>query len=408
MTTPRVIAVNRYYAPDNSATAQLLAELAEALATRGTPVTVFTSRLRYNDPHARLPRRERRHGVDVRRVWTSRFGRDTLLGRAIDFLTFYLTVSIAVLGAARRGDTLLAETDPPLLSIPLALLARWKGARLVNWCQDLYPEVAVALGIRWARGPLGHALIAARNWSLRQAAMNVVLCDRMHQYLAQQGVPPASLRLVHNWASDTIRPLPRPPMAETTITYSGNLGRAHRLDAILDLIRRTRDIPSLVYRFVSAGPGAEALERQCRAHGFHHVKFSAPTPLHALSESLARADLHLVSLDPACEGLIMPSKVYGVMAAGRPTVFLGSPEGAVARLLARHDAGFTVDIDAPEAYLVAISGMIGDPARLAAMGENARRAFETHYSAAHSLNAWASVLAGDASPVSVGCERLAV
>lgn len=392
MKQARIIAVNRFYAPDHSATAQLLTDLAEALVGAGRSVTIITSRLRYDDPLARLPESERVNGVTVHRVWSSRFGRATLIGRSIDYLTFYVSAFFAMLRDVHANDTLLVETDPPLISVPAAIATRLKRARLVNWCQDLYPETAAALGLRWAAGFVGGVLRALRNWSLNQAETNVVLCEAMRVHLSAQGVSATRLRVIHNWADAAIAPLCRGDDGPLLITYSGNLGRAHDVDAIIKLLESTRDIPGIVYRFVGGGTGTDRLQHAVRELGISNVTFEAYAPRSRLSESLANADLHLVSLAAVCEGLIMPSKIYGIMAAGRPTIFLGSPNGAVARILAEHDAGITLDSARPDTYGSTIRALLGDGDRLAEMSANARRAFEAEYSAECALSAWKSTL----------------
>jgi colanic acid biosynthesis glycosyl transferase WcaI len=125
----------------------------------------------------------------------------------------------------------------------------------------------------------------------------------------------------------------------------------------------------------------------------------------ALSESLARADLHLFSHKPACKELTMPSKLYGIMAAGRPCS-LAVPE-AVARILRAHDAGIALDSTRPDAYLPIIRSLKEDPVRLAAMARNARRAFERHYSADRNLKAWKDILTGAPASPEIDHERLA-
>ncbi|MCU0839772.1 MAG: glycosyltransferase family 4 protein [Rhodospirillales bacterium] len=394
----RIVAVNRFYAPDHSATAQLLSDLAESLAAGGQPVTIITSRLRYDEPAARLPARESVNGVAVRRVWTSRFGRASLPGRAVDYLTFYLSALLALLWEVRAGDTVLAKTDPPLISVPAALVSRLKGARFVNWCQDLYPETAAALGLGWAAGGIGRLLRRLRNWSLRQADLNIVLCGAMRARLLAEGVPAKRLRIIHNWADAAVVPSVRAADEPPTIVYSGNLGRAHGVDAIVELLQRTRDIPGLIYRFVGAGNGTLQLKRAVRERDLTNVVFEPYAPRAKLANSLARADLHLVSLAPDCEGLMLPSKLYGIMAAGRPTVFLGRPDSSIAELLASHGAGVTLDPARPESFAAALRAILGDAPRLAAMGANARRAFEAHYAAEHALAAWKAALTGEEGP----------
>src|SRR3954464_7677787 len=173
MTRP-VLFVNLFFHPDHSATSQMLSDVSFHLAERGWTVEVVTSRQRYDDARATLPARETVCGVSVRRVWSTRFGRGFLPGRAIDYATFYVSAFFALLRVARCDSTIVALTDPPLISVVAALAAMLRGAKLVNWTQDLFPEVAEALGMRALR-----ILRRARDWSLRRAHANVALGETM-------------------------------------------------------------------------------------------------------------------------------------------------------------------------------------------------------------------------------------
>src|SRR5690606_14713616 len=130
---PRVIFLNRFFHPDLSATSQMLSDLAFGLAERGYDVQVITSRLRYDDPTARMPAREIIRGVRVHRIWTSGFGRHNLWGRGIDYLSFYASALRACVRTLRPGYILVAKTDPPMISVIGAIAARLLGAPLVNW-----------------------------------------------------------------------------------------------------------------------------------------------------------------------------------------------------------------------------------------------------------------------------------
>jgi hypothetical protein len=348
---PHLVAINRFYRPDHAPTGQLLADLAEHLVQQGWRVTVLTSRMRYDDPTARLPARETLDGVEVRRLWTSRFGRHWLPGRSLDYLTFYLSALLALLLLLRRGDLLLAKTDAPLISVVASLAARLRGAALVNWCQDLFPEVAAALGMRWAAGPLGRILTVLRNRSLRSAALNIAICDGMAGRLEACGVPPARIAVLHNWADGRlIRPIPDAdnPLRRAwglegrrVLGYSGNLGRAHDLPALQRFIgAMAAHDPDHLFLFIGGGAGHAELRRWAGEVGLSdRVHFQPYQPVTHLAWSLSLPDAHIVSLDPACEGLIMPSKLYGILAAGRPVVAVGDREGSLARLVRAHGLG---------------------------------------------------------------------
>ena len=147
-----LIFVNRFFFPDHSATSQILSDLTFHLAAAGHEVHVITSTQIYDAPDAALPRCESIKGVNVHRVASTRFGRAALPGRALDYLSFYRSARSRLDEIARAGDTVVAKTDPPLLSIMLAPTARRRGARLVNWLQDIYPETAAVLGVPLIRG----------------------------------------------------------------------------------------------------------------------------------------------------------------------------------------------------------------------------------------------------------------
>ena len=336
----RIIAINRFYRPDHSATSQMLTDLAEYLAQNGLPVTVITSRLIYDSPDMCLEKAETINGVEVRRVWTSRFGRKNLVLRMIDYATFYLTSFGAVLKNAQAGDVVIAKTDPPLLGVTIGVAARLKGAKLVNWCQDLFPETASALGVKVVSGPIRKALIALRNRSLRAASFNAVLNDAMADRLVAFGVDREKIAILPNWCDRRIQPVSHKdnPYREKwglsgsrVIAYSGNLGRAHMPDKIADLVRATLDVPDVTWVFIGGGAGLRKIEALKQETGAENLLIKPYQPVDELSRSLSVADVHLISLEPKCEGLIAPSKLYGIEAVRRPALFLGDVRGATAQ-----------------------------------------------------------------------------
>src|SRR5579863_2042833 len=188
---PRLIFANRYFFPDHSATSQILSDLAFDLAGAGREVHVITSRQIYDDAKADLPAHEIINDVQVHRVASTQFGRGALLGRSIDYVSFYRSVRRGLAALASQGDIVIAKTDPPLLSVVAMDPAHRNGARLVNWLQDIYPETAAVLGVPLMRGPLALSLKALRDRSLRQADATVVVGELMARRVAKLSVPAA-------------------------------------------------------------------------------------------------------------------------------------------------------------------------------------------------------------------------
>jgi glycosyltransferase involved in cell wall biosynthesis len=369
----RVVFVNRYFHPDHSATSQIASDLAFHLVRRGWDVAVITGRQRYDDSNARLAARETAHGVQIVRVWSTRFGRAMLAGRAIDYATFYLSAFFAMLARTRRGSVIVALTDPPLISVVAAIAATLRGARLVNWLQDLFPEVAEALGmpsLRVLRGP--------RNWSLRRARRNVVLGDRM-----AERVPNA--RTIHNWADADLHPVPRRAEEHLVAGYSGNLGRAHDADTILAAMRLLPDV-----RFVFTGGGAQ-LDRVRREAG-SNLSFRPYAPREQLSESLSSMDVHLVTLQPSMEGLIVPSKFYGILAVARPVIFIGAKDGELARLIVASGCGYVVAPGDSEGLTLILRELANDRERAREMGRRGLTLYQERFAPARPFSEWEAVL----------------
>ncbi len=358
----RVVLVNRYFQPDHSATSQIASDLAAHLAARGWEVAAITSRQRYDDAQARLPPRETWKGVTIHRVWSTRFGRSGLVGRAIDYLTFYAGAFFAM--RRERQAVIVAMTDPPMLSV-LATLA---SKRVVNWLQDLFPEVAESLGIRTPR-----FLRRLRDWSLHRARANVVLGDLM-----AARVPKAVV--IHNWADANLAPV-AVRNERFVVGYSGNLGRAHEFGTIIGAMQQLPHV-----RFVFTGGGAQL--ESVRAAASANAEFRPYAPRERLSESLSAADAHFVSLQPSLEGLIVPSKFYGILAVGRPVIFIGARDGELAGIIEKNRCGVVVEPGDVEGLKQAIAAVATDPD----MGRRGRDLYLERFAPLHAFAAWERVL----------------
>jgi colanic acid biosynthesis glycosyl transferase WcaI len=184
----RLIVLNRYFFPDHSATSQILSDLMFHFSATGVEVHVITSKQLYNESERQLPAKEIVGGVSIHRVSTTKFGRSGLAGRAVDYFSFYASARRLLRGLLEPGDILIAMTDPPLISVIAMRAAQLRGAHLVNWLQDIYPEVATQLGVPFLRGPLAAGISYLRDWSLKSAAVNVVVGQTMVEKLTARGI----------------------------------------------------------------------------------------------------------------------------------------------------------------------------------------------------------------------------
>jgi glycosyltransferase involved in cell wall biosynthesis len=287
----------------------------------------------------------------------------------------------------------------------------------VNWLQDIFPETAQILGVggRRARAPL-RLLQRLRSRSLKAADMNVVLGERMAERVAALGVEKARIRIVHNWANGAdIVPVSPPANAlrrawglgdAFVVGYSGNLGRAHEIDTLLEAMTALEKAPAdaaaplpkcdqcrpIVWLFIGGGALLDELKAEVARRRLTAVRFQPYQPRQRLAESLSASDVHIVSLRPELEGLIVPSKLYGIAAAGRPTVFVGDEDGEIARLVARHKCGWPVAAGDGAALARAIRDLAARPDLCRWLGERAREAFEAEYDRPIALRQWKNLL----------------
>ncbi|GGD49668.1 glycosyltransferase [Erythrobacter arachoides] len=398
---PSLIFVNRYFWPDRSATSQILSDVAFHLAESGLRVKIVASRLSYEGDEGPYKAREVHRGVEIHRVATPGFGRGTVVGRVVDYLGFYVTSFLAVARLARRGDVVVAKTDPPVLSWPIGIAAGLSGARRANWLQDLYPEVAVAFGMVREDGLVTRMVRRLRNASLIRADCNIAIGNRMADLLRREGVPDNRIAVIPNMTDDAaivpVAAADNPLRVEwgyredqLVVGYSGNLGRAHEIDTMLGAAEQLQQEGRRDIRFLFVGGGflREALDQQIVARSLTNIDLRPYQPREHLHLSLTVPDVHWVSLLPALEGLIVPSKFYGAAASGRPVIFIGSAAGELGDVIPESDGGAIVAVGDSAVLAATLRDYADDPARRSAHGRNARALVENRFTRAQVLQKW--------------------
>jgi colanic acid biosynthesis glycosyl transferase WcaI len=395
----QIVFLNRFFFPDESATSQLVSDLAFDLAGTGCDVHAITSRQRYDDPRADLPPTEAIRGVTIHRIATTRFGRSMLIGRGLDYLSFYALVRRKLDEVARPGAIVVAKTDPPMLGAVAMRAVAARRCLLVNWLQDLYPEVAMRLGVPLMNGMLGARLVRLRDASLKAAAANVVIGERMAANVRRLGVPEDRIRIVPNWCEDETT-LPTPDLGAAlrrawgledrlVVGYSGNLGRAHEFETVLDAARLLPSEAGIAFLVVGGGPKIEQLARRVAELRLQALfRFMPYQAEETLTEALSVPHLHWISLKPELEGLIVPSKFYRIAAVGRPMVIIGASDGELGTLVRRHDCGFVVEPGNARGLADLLMRLAGEPQSLAAMGKAARALLDAQFSRAQALASW--------------------
>jgi len=399
---PKLLFVNRSYWPDNEATGQLLTELCEDLATQ-FDVHVVAGQPNVNVTAERFAKSGAavHNHVTIHRVRHTRFRKSSFWGRLLNQLSFLIAATWRTLWLSRPA-AVITESDPPQLCF-LGALLKWRyRCPLIAYQQDIYPDVAVALGAindNWFTGLLRRLF----QWAFRQANLVLVPGEDMRQLLIGSGVPAERVVCLPNWIDTT---LVRPFTGENTfraehqltgksvVMYSGNLGLSQRLDDVLlaaeELAPSRKNL-----QFVLVGDGArrEQLQKLVAERGLTNVQFVPYQPKTRLTESLGAADVHLIPMDDRVINFLFPSKLYGILAAGKASLVIAPRNCELARLVSEHHCGRAVEPRQIDQLVECIAWYADHPEEAAIQGANARRLAEESYDRALITAQFASLLA---------------
>jgi glycosyltransferase involved in cell wall biosynthesis len=371
-----ILLLNQYYPPDTSATAKMAAQVAEKLAERHQ-VTVIAGRPSY-DPDEFYPfaflRRDIRDNVTVERVASTAYPRHQMRRRVSNYLSY---LALAVPRAlAIHPDIVLAMTDPPVAGIAGAFIARMADRPFVYNIRDLYPDMAIGGDIvqpnRWVdRWEKMHRR------ALHQAARVIVLGDDMRERIISKGVSPDRVVVVRDGASF-------PPLLPErddlvvqkircgfpfVVLHAGNLGFYGAWDSVLkaaDILRNENT--GLVF----VGDGANRAAMEISAKPLPNVRFLPFFPIEQVPHVMMAGDVHIVTVRRGLEGVVVPSKLYSILAAGRPVLAIAAAESDAARIVRESGCGISADPDDPAAIAAAIRELRNDQNRLIQMGIRAK------------------------------------
>jgi colanic acid biosynthesis glycosyl transferase WcaI len=373
----KFLLLNQFFAPDFAPTGKLLADVADEIIAGGHTADVVCASTAYagapeGSPSARSGR------IRVLRTPCLPFGRGRG-ARLLSYASFYLGALWRSLRAS-DCDVVITMTTPPLLSLIGTLLKSLRGVRHYIWEMDLYPDIAVALGVLSPRSPFTRILAGLANYSRRHADGVIVLGPCMRDRMLAAGVTPARIHIADNWADGAmVRPRPFPMSQNLVVMYSGNLGLAHDIETIADAMDELKEDHR--FRFVFAGGGARRgeLEDLCRSRQISNVSWRPYQEWQSLAAHLATCHIGLVTQTPASLGSLVPGKIYGLMAAGRPLLFIGPKEATAAAIVDRFGCGWRID-PGDSAGLVELLRLLAEsPYLVADAGARARSAFIANF-----------------------------
>lgn len=368
-----------------------MTELATALTRLGWKITVYCAQPSFTREASaeRVAAEMTYEGVRIRRVRALGAHRGRMLSRALFGVTFMLSCCWAVL-RDRHYDLVLFTTNPPFLGLAgrLARLLRRKPYVLIVY--DVYPDIVRAVGMIGPRSATGWVWERVTRLIMRGAARNVVIGRDMAEIVAKKlsAKDRARMVLIPNWSDERrVAPVDRSANAfrlehgvgdSAVVQYSGNMGRTHNLECLIEAAEMLRD-RDVVFQFIGDGAKKARLAALANEKGLTNVQFLPYQQLERLRETLSAADVAVVCLEQRFTGLSVPSKTYGIMASGTPILAFLEPASEIGRTIAECDCGVLLPDPTAEQVVSSLAELIDHPERRSEMAENGRRAFERDY-----------------------------
>ncbi|MFG0257043.1 MAG: glycosyltransferase family 4 protein [Phycisphaerales bacterium JB043] len=378
----RIVILNQPFAPDVVATAQIAKDFADACVDRGHTVRAIASRSIYGQTGSSLPRRETLDGIEVIRVGSNVFGKKSTLGRLFDFAMYYCrALWVGLFGP--RQDVIVCLTTPPYIAFVALMIRLLRGGKVVYWLMDIYPDVMIAHDMIRERGVVHRVLRRLHRSILKRVNATIVLGRCMEERLVAQGAPPDKISVIPVWGvTDESAHSHAPALSNPyrvqwdvgdrcLVMYSGNFGLAHDVQTFLDGALRARDDDRYRFALVGGGKRKERVATFVTENGLDSCAVEPYQPRERLGELLSAADVHLVTMESAWWGLVVPSKFFGVGAIGRPVLFIGPAQSEIARLINEWECGYVIEPGDVDALLESLDALASDSELRVTMGRRA-------------------------------------
>ena len=400
----RICIVNEFFYPDNTGgTGTVLSDLVRSLreVDAGMQIDVVTSNKLYRQVQANLPAYENWNGVSIYRLATPRpNGLPMPLRLAANLL--FCAFALAKLISLPKYDLILLGTAPPMVAMAARTLKQLKATPFVYIIYDLEPDRSVAMKVFSQNHPAAQLFRWGQRRWLHSAAKVIVLGKSMGEHLSRNyGLPPQKIEAIAIGSNPSeIVPGPKSSrfraehgLSGFLVLYSGNFGRYHNFDTILDAARELRDThPAISFALVGDGAQKAHIVRRVHEDNLGNVRLFDFVAKDDYADLLASADASLVTLEPGMEALCVPSKFYSILASGRPVLATVSPNSEVARVIDEAQAGVHMEQAATGRLVAAVVALAGNPALAEQMGRNARRVLEEKYSMAQVAYQYYAVL----------------
>ena len=383
-----LIFFTQLYYPDITTTAIIMTDLAEDLASYGQNIEIVCAQPTYLIKK-KCPKEEIRNKVSVKRIRTFLLDKNNILGRILNGTSCFFSMLFHIF-STNKNSLLVFNTNPALLPFLGFIIKKIRNQRYVVLVHDLWPDLPANTGMIKKGGLLYKTINFLMITSFMNASEIIAISDKMKErILYKVSKKKNNIHLIHNWADeDRLYPVEKTKNRmfkslgfnnKKIVMYSGNLGRYQPLEVMIGAANELKDRKDILFLFVGNGGKKLKIQNMAKNINLNNVKFLPFQPLNRLSDSLSMADISLMGIYSENEGVIMPSKLYSLLAVGKPIICVSDPNSEVADLLEQSGAGIQSSVSDPKELAGKILAMIEDPRKAMEMGQSGRKYFLEHF-----------------------------
>ena len=391
----KILVIEQHFYPEVAATGQLLLDLCEDLVTAGYQVKVITGNpTELYQKKIKIPKRENYQGIEIIRLKNTTLSKYNMAGRVINYLTFHLSIFFHII-FSQRPDLVLVLSNPPFISFHGLILKIFKKCKVIYNIQDLFPDLAVELG-KLKNKPFIFILETLSKYIIRKMDKVIVVGECMERKIREDALRDMKtdhIVTIHNWADgeelrvmgvgeeDNYLKKEWGLEGKFIILYSGNIGYLHEFDTIISAAEdmQNKGYKDIIFVFIGEGIKKEYIRKKAEGKGLNNILFFPYQARDKLTYSLGLADVSLVSLVEGFEGMVVPSKMYGILASGRPVIGIVGKDSEINEIIREGRCGKIVKIGDGKALSEAVIEYYKNPQKCREEGMSGRKYFEENF-----------------------------
>lgn len=383
----KVLILSEFFYPDKSSTPKVLTELAEDLVAYGLEVEVITSKTSYKGENSNLKTREVYKDIVINRVNSTELNRNSYIGRIVNYITFLISTFIKVI-IKKDYDCILMVSNPPVLPLIGYIVNKFKKKPYVYLLHDVYPDIAVKVGAIKENGLVFKVMEYINKKIFNSASKVIVLGKDMKKNLLDKKVDENKIEIITNWADKekiykenkkndfSVQEC----ISETfNIVYTGNIGRFHDVETILETANKLKDNSKISFIFVGDGYKKQNIENYKKENSLNNIKLMGYKYGETYNQLLNASDIFITTLDKGIEGLGVPSKTYSYMAAGKPIIAIMNSSSEIGSLVEEKELGIRINSGESDKIVEFISKISNDENLYSNIVKNVCDTFNTNY-----------------------------